>query len=102
LATYQLVARQWGIRMGLIFGVLVLIAIVLFMILDKISDIGKRMREHFPTEKEQDYDWALGDPLGHYEAHKDDKNKSRPGGNGSRFSRCVVDDYDGYGMAATD
>jgi hypothetical protein len=26
-----------------------------------------------PTEKEQDHQWALKDPMGHWEAHKDDK-----------------------------
>jgi len=35
------------------------------------------MREHFTTEKEQDYDWSQRDPTGHWETHKNDKKKDR-------------------------
>ena len=52
---------------------LAIIAAMLFMIWNNTSAISKRMREHFPTEKEADYDWTLRDPAGHYAAHKDDK-----------------------------
>jgi hypothetical protein len=52
---------------------LALIAVLLFMILIQLSAIAKRTRERFPTEKEQDFDWATNDPMGHWEAHKNDK-----------------------------
>ena len=52
-----------------------IIAVLLFLILIQISAIAKRTRERFPTEKEQDYDWSQRDPMGHWEAHKDDKKK---------------------------
>jgi hypothetical protein len=49
------------------------IAVLLYLIWNNTSAISKRMRERFPTEKEEDYDWAMKDPAGHYAAHKDDK-----------------------------
>lgn len=52
---------------------LVVIAVLLALILWKISKIDARMTERFPTEKEEDSDWAKKDPMGHWEAHKDDK-----------------------------
>jgi hypothetical protein len=57
-------------RLELLLGVIV---ILLFMIWAQLSAIGKRTRERFPTEKEQDFDWSQNDPMGHWEAHKDDK-----------------------------
>lgn len=53
---------------------LLIIIILLFSIDYKIGKIDRRMRERFPTEKEQDRDWAKQDPMGHAEAHN--KNKS--------------------------
>jgi hypothetical protein len=52
---------------------LAIIAGLLLMIWFNLSSISKRLKERFPTEKEQDYDWAMRDPAGHYEAHKNDK-----------------------------
>lgn len=52
---------------------LVIIAVLLALILWKISKIEARSREIFPTEKEADYDLSQKDPMGHWEAHKDDK-----------------------------
>ena len=52
---------------------LALIAVLLFIILIQLSAIAKRMRQHFPTEKEQDYDWSQKDSMGHWEAHKNDE-----------------------------
>jgi hypothetical protein len=49
---------------------LVVIAVLLFLILWKID---RRLKDRFPTEKEQDYKWAKEDPMGHWEAHKNDK-----------------------------
>lgn len=55
---------------------LLLIIVVLLVFIEwHVAKISKRMRERFPTEKEQDYDWALKDPMGHAEAHKNDKAK---------------------------
>jgi hypothetical protein len=52
---------------------LAVIAVLLFVIVFQLSRIAKRTRERFPTEKEQDYDWSQKDPMGHWEAHKKDK-----------------------------
>lgn len=52
---------------------LAIIAVLLFLILIQVSAIARRMRQHFPTEKEQDFDWSQKDPMGHWDAHKDDK-----------------------------
>jgi hypothetical protein len=54
---------------------LVVIAILLFLILWKLIKIDSRLKERFPTEKEQDYEWSQKDPMGHWEAHKDEKGK---------------------------
>lgn len=52
-----------------------IITVLLLLILWKISAIAARLREKFPTEKEEDYDWSQRDPMGHWEAHKDDAKK---------------------------
>jgi hypothetical protein len=53
-----------------------IITVLLFLILWKISAIAARLREKFPTEKEEGYDWSQRDPMGHWEAHhKDDAKK---------------------------
>jgi hypothetical protein len=52
---------------------LLVIAGLLLLILWKVSSIAERLKERFPTEKEQDYKWAKEDPAGHWEAHKKDK-----------------------------
>jgi hypothetical protein len=54
---------------------LVVIAVLLLLILWKLSRIDSRFKERFPTEKEEDYEWSKKDPMGHWEAHKDDKGK---------------------------
>jgi hypothetical protein len=54
---------------------LAVIVVLLVLILWKLSKIDARMKERFPTEKEADYKWSQGDPMGHWEAHKDEKGK---------------------------
>jgi hypothetical protein len=54
---------------------LAVIVVLLVLILWKLSKIDTRMKEHFPTEKEADYEMSQKDPMGHWEAHKDDKGK---------------------------
>jgi hypothetical protein len=49
---------------------LVIVAILLFLILWRVGKINSRLKERFPTEKEQDAEWAQKDPAGHWEAHK--------------------------------
>jgi hypothetical protein len=51
--------------------VAVVIAVLLLLILWKLSNIDRRLKEKFPTEREQDYKWSQEDPMGHWEAHKD-------------------------------
>ena len=52
---------------------LVVIAVLLILILWKLMRIDARLKERFPTEKEQDYEWSQDDPTGHWEAHKANK-----------------------------
>lgn len=54
---------------------LLVIVALLFLILWKVSDISARLKDRFPTEKEQDYKWSQEDPMGHWEAHKNEKKK---------------------------
>lgn len=54
---------------------LLIIAVLLLLIFWKLSDISARLKDRFPTEKEQDYEWSQKDPMGHWEAHKNDKQK---------------------------
>lgn len=44
---------------------LAVIVVLLVLILWKLSKIDARMKERFPTEKEADYKWSQGDPMGH-------------------------------------
>jgi hypothetical protein len=46
------------------------IAVLLLLILLVLWRIAARLREHFPTAKEADYDWSQSDPMSHWEAHK--------------------------------
>jgi hypothetical protein len=53
---------------------LLYIAVVLLsLIVLQLWGISRRLRKQFPTPKEQDQDWAVEDPTGHWEAHKKDK-----------------------------
>lgn len=54
---------------------LIVIAVLLLLIFWKLSAISARLKERFPTEKEQDYEWSQKDPMGHWEAHRKDKEK---------------------------
>ncbi len=54
---------------------LIIIAVLLFMVLWQLSRISSRLKEMFPGEREQDYKWALEDPIGHWETHQ--KTKAR-------------------------
>jgi len=54
---------------------LIVIAVLLFLIWLELRRIGARIRERFPTEKEEDHDFAQRDPMGHWEAHKHDKER---------------------------
>jgi hypothetical protein len=51
----------------------VIIAVLLALVLWKLSSIAGRLKERFLTAKEEDYKWSQDDPLGHWEAHQDDK-----------------------------
>lgn len=52
---------------------LALVAALLFLIWLRLGAIASRLKEQFPSEKEQDADWAQKDPMGHWEAHRKDK-----------------------------
>lgn len=48
------------------------ITVMLIAISGQIASINKRLKQRFPTEKEEDSSWAKQDPAGHWEAHKRD------------------------------
>ncbi len=50
-----------------------MIAVLLFLVLWKLHNIDSRLKERFPTEEERDHRFAMEDPHGHWEAHKDDR-----------------------------
>ena len=58
-----------------IVALLWIIVALLALILASVISISKRLKERFPTAKEQDYEWSQKDPAGHWEAHKDDGKK---------------------------
>jgi hypothetical protein len=49
---------------------LIIIAVLLFMIFWKVESINARLKERFPTAREEDREWARKDPAGHAEAHR--------------------------------
>jgi hypothetical protein len=49
---------------------LIIIVVLLLLIWWEINKISSRLKDRFPTEEEQDYQWSLKDPAGHWEAHK--------------------------------
>jgi len=53
---------------------LVVIIVLLVWILLKVISMAARLKERFPTEKEQDYKWSQDDPMGHWEAHEKEKH----------------------------
>ena len=52
---------------------LMVITIALLGIWMSVTKMSTRLREHFPSEKEEDRDWAMKDPMGHSEPHKSGK-----------------------------
>jgi len=52
---------------------LVIIAFLLLLIVWQLSKINRRLKERFPTEQEEDFAWSQKDPLGHWEAHKNEE-----------------------------
>jgi hypothetical protein len=52
-----------------------IIVVVLVAILWTLQSISHRVKDRFPVEKEADLKWAKDDPMGHFEAHKNDKNE---------------------------
>jgi hypothetical protein len=50
-----------------------MIVVLLFMVVWKLGNIESRLKNRFPTEKEQDRKWSQDDPMGHWEAHNDKK-----------------------------
>jgi hypothetical protein len=57
-------------RVEIFLGV---IAVLLFFILLAVERISSCLKEKFPTDREEDRQWAEKDPMGHWEAHKKDK-----------------------------
>ena len=54
---------------------LIFIAVLLLLVLWEVGKISRRLKERFPTEKEQDFEWAKRDPMGYWEAHKEEQRK---------------------------
>jgi hypothetical protein len=59
--------------MDVIQLLLIVVACILFLIYLDVRAISKRMRQRFPTDAEEDHDWAMSDPAGHAEAHRKDR-----------------------------
>ena len=59
--------------MEIIRPLLLIIVCVLVVIFWELIKINARLKDRFPTEKEQDRQRAMGDPAGHSEAHQKDK-----------------------------
>lgn len=53
-------------------SLLIMVVVLLVLIFWKVSAISSRLKERFPTEKEQDFEWSQKDPMGHWEAHRKD------------------------------
>ena len=53
------------------------IAVLLFIVVWKLWNIDERLKDRFPTEKEQDYRLAMEDPHGHWQAHKHEESSKR-------------------------
>jgi hypothetical protein len=62
-----------GVSVDVLAFLLCAIVILLSLILVELGSIGRRLKERFPTEKEEDSKWARADPAGHWEAHRNDK-----------------------------
>ena len=54
---------------------LAIIAVLLFLILWEVGKIDRRLKDRFPTDKEQDYEWAKKDPAGHWSAREEEKRQ---------------------------
>ena len=59
--------------MDIIGPLLLLMVCLLVVICWEVIKINARLKDRFPTEKEQDHRWAVRDPAGHSEAHQKDK-----------------------------
>ena len=59
---------------GFLLGLLGAIAVLLLLISVRVGNIASRLKERFPTAKEEDFRWSQEDPAGHYEAHKNDRD----------------------------
>lgn len=53
---------------------------LLALIAWELHNVSSRLRDRFPTEKEQDSKWAQEDPHGHWEAHKDEMKSGKKKG----------------------
>ena len=49
---------------------LAFIAVMMVVLVTQVSGVASRLKERFPTEKEQERQWARNDPAGYSEAHK--------------------------------
>jgi hypothetical protein len=49
---------------------LIIIAALLFLILWKVESVNARLKERFPTAKEEDRNWARKDPMGRSDAQR--------------------------------
>ena len=56
-------------------SLLMTIAVLLFVGVWKLWNIDERLKDRFPTDEERDHRFAMEDPHGHWEAHKNDKRK---------------------------
>jgi hypothetical protein len=54
-----------------------IIVALLALIVWELDAIRSPLRQRFPTAEEEDSRWAQEDPMGHWEAHKDEIQPSK-------------------------
>jgi hypothetical protein len=45
----------------------------------ELRKISNRLKAKFPTDREQDFEWSQKDPVGHWEAHKNEHDQNKRG-----------------------
>lgn len=63
--------------MNIVVLLLIMIAVLVLVCASQLGKINSRLKERFPTAKEQDYKWSQEDPMGHWEAHKDQEESRK-------------------------
>jgi hypothetical protein len=63
--------------MNIVVLLLIMIALLLLVCVSQLVRINSRLKKNFPTAEEKDDKWALEDPMGYWEAHKDEEESRK-------------------------